>query len=291
MGAEEMEQSDLHLRQEPTPDSTFQPTSISPILLGQIEALIFCAHLPLKLEEMQRILQSYYQVEQQAEPSHFEQESIQEPAQDSNQAQAAPSALAAFQGISPDLSLPTLEAHLEALILRYRQMNSGMEICAVAGGYQFLTKPQHEPLLHHLLAQRTKRKLSKSALETLALIAYKQPITKQKIEEIRGSSADYAIQKLLENELIVIKGKDTTAGRPTLYATSSKFMRYFGIHTLKDLPIPEEVLSQEQEADALESLPAFRLRTKEGTLKEGSLKEILKKESPQEDAPDDVALF
>jgi segregation and condensation protein B len=130
-------------------------------------------------------------------------------------------------------------------------------------------------------------------LETLALVAYKQPITKQKIEEIRGSSADYALQKLLENELIVIKGKDTTAGRPTLYGTSNKFMRYFGIHTLKDLPTPEEVLSEQEQEDALENLPAFRLRTKEDSLKEGSLKEILKKENPKDSSEDakGIALF
>jgi segregation and condensation protein B len=263
-----------------------------------MEALIFCAHVPIKLEEMQRILQSYYQVGQRAVSSHFEShgqetENSTENEDANLETAAPPPGLSSHQASAPDLSLPALEAHLNALISRYRNLDSGMEICALAGGYQFLTKTQHEPLLHHLLAQRTKRKLSKSALETLALVAYKQPITKQKIEEIRGSSADYALQKLLENELIVIKGKDTTAGRPTLYGTSNKFMRYFGIHTLKDLPTPEEVLSEQEQEDALENLPAFRLRTKEDSLKEGSLKEILKKENPKDSSEDakGIALF
>jgi segregation and condensation protein B len=134
-----------------------------------------------------------------------------------------------------------------------------MEICAVAGGYQFLTKPDYQQAVSLLLTQRARRKLSKSALETLALIAYKQPITKQKIEEIRGASADYAIQRLLENELIVIKGKDTTHGRPILYGTSNKFMRYFGIHTLADLPLPEELPPDEDEQTP-QLNPTFTIR-------------------------------
>ena len=83
------------------------------------------------------------------------------------------------------------------------------------------------------------------SLETLAIIAYKQPITKSEIEQIRGVNCDYAVQKLLEKELVFIKGKSEAVGRPLLYGTSDKFMNYFGINSLKDLPLPKDVAPDE----------------------------------------------
>jgi segregation and condensation protein B len=95
------------------------------------------------------------------------------------------------------------------------------------------------------LKQKSKRRLSTSALETIAIIAYKQPITKHQIEQIRGVNCDYAIQKLLEKELIEIRGKSDGIGRPVLYGTSNKFMEYFGINNLKDLPSPKDFIKEE----------------------------------------------
>ena len=86
------------------------------------------------------------------------------------------------------------------------------------------------------LKQKSRRKLSASALETLAIIAYKQPVTRTQLEQIRGVSCDYALHKLLEKELVEIKGKAETLGRPVLYCTTQKFMEYFGINHLRDLP-------------------------------------------------------
>ena len=86
------------------------------------------------------------------------------------------------------------------------------------------------------LRQTTKKRLSQAALETLAIIAYKQPIAKNALEQIRGVSCDYALQKLLEKELIAIAGRSEGIGKPLLYATSEKFMDYFGIKSLQDLP-------------------------------------------------------
>ena len=110
------------------------------------------------------------------------------------------------------------------------------QIYAIGGGYQFLTKPDHQDAVSLFLKQKSKRKLSASALETLAIIAYKQPVSKSAIEQIRGVSCDYSIQKLLEKELIEIKGKADTIGRPLVYGTTQRFMDYFGINHLKDLP-------------------------------------------------------
>jgi segregation and condensation protein B len=85
-----------------------------------------------------------------------------------------------------------------------------------------------------------KKRLSRSALETLSIIAYKQPVTKSELERIRGVNCDYAIQKLLEKELVAIQGRSDGPGRPLLYGTSDKFMDYFGLKSLDDLPKPKE---------------------------------------------------
>ena len=115
------------------------------------------------------------------------------------------------------------------------------------GGYQFLTKPAYQSSIGILLKQQSKRRLSNSALETLAIIAYKQPVTKAQVEQIRGVNCDYSVQKLLEKELVEIKGKSDGVGRPIIYGTSLKFMDYFGINDLKDLPTPKDFAEKENE--------------------------------------------
>jgi segregation and condensation protein B len=96
-----------------------------------------------------------------------------------------------------------------------------------------------------MLKQQSRRRLSNSALETLSIIAYKQPVIKSEIEKIRGVNCDYSIQKLLEKELIEIRGKSDAVGRPLIYGTSAKFMEYFGINDLKDLPTPKDFAPEE----------------------------------------------
>lgn len=112
------------------------------------------------------------------------------------------------------------------------------------GGYQFLTKPAYQTSIAILLKQQSKKRLSTSAMETLAIIAYKQPISKTEIENIRGVNCDYAVQKLLDKGLVDIKGKAETIGRPMLYGTSPKFMEYFGINDLADLPVPKDFTTE-----------------------------------------------
>ena len=115
----------------------------------------------------------------------------------------------------------------------------------LAGGYQFMTKPEYQASIGIYLRQQSKKQLSTSAMETLAIIAYKQPIIKSEIEQIRGVSCDYAVQKLLEKELVEIKGKSEGVGRPILYGTSRKFEEHFGINSLKDLPTPKDFSAEE----------------------------------------------
>ena len=128
---------------------------------------------------------------------------------------------------------------LEALIaIKEKYEDQGLAICLAElnGGYQFLTKKAYHPLIAQLQIQRSKKKLSRSALETLAIIAYRQPITKLEIEQIRGVNCDYTVQKLLDKELIVITGRTDSVGKPILYGTSRMFADYFGINSTADLP-------------------------------------------------------
>jgi segregation and condensation protein B len=119
---------------------------------------------------------------------------------------------------------------------KYQDENFAIELVNISNGYQFLTKKDFHPVISLLQLQRSKKKLSPAALETLAIIAYKQSVTKLEIEQIRGVNSDYSVQKLLEKELITIVGKSETVGRPILYSTSQQFMDYFGINSLGELP-------------------------------------------------------
>ena len=119
---------------------------------------------------------------------------------------------------------------------QYQGESYAFELVEIAGGYQFLTKGAYHNVIAIHLKQTTKKRLSQAALETLALIAYKQPVSKSELEEIRGVSCDYALNKLLEKELVMISGRSEGPGRPLLYSTTDKFMDYMGIRSLGDLP-------------------------------------------------------
>ena len=127
-------------------------------------------------------------------------------------------------------------ALLEEIQNRYADPKLAIELKKTNNSYQFLSKKEFHPVINQLQLQRSKKKLSQAALETLAVIAYRQPVTKTEIEQIRGVNCDYTIQKLLERELISITGKATTAGRPVLYSASGRFADYFGINSFAELP-------------------------------------------------------
>ncbi len=131
---------------------------------------------------------------------------------------------------------PEIEEAIARIQERFQQNNSALEVVKIADGYQFMTKAIYHNTVGSLLKQINKKKLSKAALETLAIIAYKQPVSKPEVEQIRGVNCDYVVQKLLEKELISLAGRSDGPGRALLYETSSKFMEYFGLETIKDLP-------------------------------------------------------
>lgn len=166
-------------------------------LAQHIEALVFAADSPVSLEEILSCLEETFGI-----------------------------------AFLPD----DVQDAIEQIKNRYAQGDFAIEIIEIGGGYQFLTKGAYHALIATWLKQTTKKRLSQAAIETLAVIAYKQPVTKAEVESIRGVNCDYSLQKLLEKELVSITGRSNGPGRPLLYGTSVKFMDYFGLKGLSDLP-------------------------------------------------------
>ena len=140
------------------------------------------------------------------------------------------------------LTLDQVEAALQGITEKYSADFYPFEVKQSGGGWQFLTRTGFHKTVSQLNGDKFLKRLSAAALETLAIIAYKQPVTKGEIESIRGVSSDYAVQKLLEKELIIISGRNEKApGQPLLYSTSKNFMDYFGINSADELPRIKEV--------------------------------------------------
>jgi len=129
-----------------------------------------------------------------------------------------------------------VEEAAEELRQHYLNGDYSFEIAHVNGGYVFLTKGAYHHTIGTFLKLESGKKLSRVAMETLSIIAYKQPVTRSQIDAIRGVNSDYALQKLLEKELVIITGRSETPGRPLLYGASPKFFEYFGLASEKDLP-------------------------------------------------------
>ena len=167
------------------------------LLKQQIEAMIFVAEQNITIDEIQSSLKAAYGWE---------------------------------------VSKKEIQEVLQTLKEQYSSEDHSFELVEIAEGYQFLTKKEFHTAVNTLLQIKARKRLSTAALETLAIIAYKQPLSKSEMEHIRGVSCDYSIQKLLEKELIVIEGKSDSPGKPLLYGTSKNFMDHFGLKSVKDLP-------------------------------------------------------
>jgi segregation and condensation protein B len=151
-----------------------------------------------------------------------------------------------FGFLEERISLDQVESAIEGIREKYDSEFYPFEVRESGGGWQFLTKKDYHKTIAQLNGDKFLKRLSAAALETLAIIAYKQPITKGEIEAIRGVNTDYSIQKLLEKELILISGRnEQMPGKPLIYATSKTFMDYFGINTAADLPKIKEVLAEQ----------------------------------------------
>jgi segregation and condensation protein B len=154
--------------------------------------------------------------------------------------------------IEKDIAVEEINRCINNIQQKYQDDRMAIELVKVNNGYQFLTKKAYHQVVALLQSQRSKKKLSQAALETLAIIAYKQPATKTDVEQIRGVNCDYSIQKLLEKELIAIVGKSEAIGKPILYGTSPLFMDYFGVNDIKELPHIKELTTAENSIGEVE---------------------------------------
>jgi segregation and condensation protein B len=144
------------------------------------------------------------------------------------------------------ISLDQVETAIEGIVEKYKSEFYPFEVMMSGGGWQFLTKKEYHKTVAQLNGDKFLKRLSAASLETLAIIAYKQPVTKGEIESIRGVNSDYTVQKLLEKELIIISGRnEKMPGHPLVYSTSKNFMDYFGINSPEDLPKIREVLAEQ----------------------------------------------
>ncbi|HEY6064195.1 MAG TPA: SMC-Scp complex subunit ScpB [Chitinophagaceae bacterium] len=159
------------------------------------------------------------------------------------------------------ITLDQVESALDGITEKYNADFYPFEVKQTGGGWQFLTRAAFHKTVAQLNGEKFLKRLSGAALETLAIIAYKQPVTKGEIESIRGVSCDYTVQKLLEKELIIISGRNEKApGQPLLYSTSKNFMDYFGINSADELPKIKEVINEQVEPTHLKN-PLFGEQT------------------------------
>ena len=133
----------------------------------------------------------------------------------------------------------------------YETTERGVALAEIAGGYQILSRKECAPWIERMLRSRRKTRLSRAGLETLAIVAYKQPITKVEIDSIRGVDSSGSLHTLLERTLVLIRGRSKAVGRPLLYGTTPEFLSYMGVNDLEDLPELKELGSVLEERERL----------------------------------------
>lgn len=212
---EESEKEDVEIEEEIEEEDAIieeQPSEDGDALVNTerldlyIEALVFAAQYALNVQEIRKILN---------------------------------------QTFDQSFSKEEVEGHIQTVIDKYEDDRYAIQMVGIAGGYLFMTKAKYHKIIGDFLKMTSKKKLSRAAMETLAIIAYKQPIAKSEMEAIRGVSSDYSVQKLLEKELVEITGRDDGPGRPLLYGTTTKFLNHFGLKDASELPKLKEFATTE----------------------------------------------
>ncbi len=163
-----------------------------------------------------------------------------------------PLPLEKIRNILTDFSTEDIRKSLMELVQDSAQKNRGIQIVQVAGGYMFSTKIEYDPWIRQLLRVDRKNRLSTAGMETLSTVAYNQPITLAEISAFRGLDSSHSLKTLLQKRLVKIIGRKKSPGKPLIYRTSNRFLSYFGLESLKDLPSQEEIskiLEENQEAE------------------------------------------
>jgi segregation and condensation protein B len=185
-------------------------------------------------------------------------------------------------------TLDQVESAVAAIVEKYNSEFYPFELKQSGGGLQFLTKAAYYKTVAQLNGDKYQKRLSTAAMETLAIIAYKQPITKGEIESLRGVNCDYAVQKLLEKDLVLITGrKENAPGQPLIYGTSKTFMDYFGINSADELPKLSDIVA----SDIVESTTVGEAHPVDGDIiaedktlvvdENGNIEEVLEPETPE----------
>lgn len=175
-------------------------------------------------------------------------------------------AIKGIDGEDSEISSDDINSAVDLLNQEYETSGRAVKIVKIAGGYLFATREEYAKYIGYLSSEKTKRRLSQAALETLAIIAYKQPITKPELESIRGVNSDYILATLLDKKLITISGRAETIGRPLLYTTTDEFLKYFGLNSLSDLPKPREIEEIMQDEDFIEQKNKIMMNAVEESL-------------------------
>uniref|UniRef100_A0A7V3E7K4 Segregation and condensation protein B n=1 Tax=Ignavibacterium album TaxID=591197 RepID=A0A7V3E7K4_9BACT len=179
-------------------------------------------------------------------------------------------AIKGIDGEDAEITAEDINSAIDILNQEYEATSRAVKIVKIAGGYLFATREEYAKYIGYLSSEKTKRRLSQAALETLAIIAYKQPITKPELESIRGVNSDYILATLLDKKLITISGRAETIGRPLLYTTTEEFLKYFGLNSLSDLPKPREIEEIMQDEDFIEQRNKIMMNAVEETLEKES---------------------
>jgi len=177
-------------------------------------------------------------------------------------------AIKGIDGEDVEITLPDIENCVDSLNENYLSQSNAFNILKIANGYLFATTEDNSKYVGYLSSERTKRRLSPAALETLSIIAYKQPLTKPELESIRGVNSDHIISALLEKYLIAITGRADSVGRPLLYGTTDEFLKYFGLNSLADLPKPREIEEIMEDDDFIEQKRKIMMNALEENLDE-----------------------
>lgn len=224
--------------------------SVAPI----IEALLFASDEPLSAQELRALILG----EEAPDPSLLNPESLEEPPFALNteiEVAVGPGELASENDPpsengalaekkrkrKPLLELSIIHEAVQMLNDAYEATGRAFRLIEIAGGYQFATRSEFGEYVARLFREKSRRRLSGAALETLAIVAYKQPVSKNDIENIRGVNCDEVLKSLLEKNLVTITGRAETVGRPLLYGTTLDFLRHFGLPRIQDLPRPREI--------------------------------------------------
>lgn len=140
-----------------------------------------------------------------------------------------------------EISKATVKTVIDVLNKEYQDRGMAMRIVKIAGGFQFATHPQYDKWVARLFASKAEKKLSQSSLEVLAIVAYRQPITRSEIEKIRGVNADWTLRSLMEKNLITVVGREDAPGKPLLFGTTKQFLEHFGLDAVSELPKLKEI--------------------------------------------------